>query len=46
VALSGLPLRDYRATIDLEAVGSGTVLHWRASFDAKVPGPDGSTAGT
>jgi hypothetical protein len=38
VALSGLPLRDYRASIDLEAVGSGTMLHWRASFDAKVPG--------
>jgi uncharacterized protein YndB with AHSA1/START domain len=35
---SGLPLRGYRADIDLEADGDGTTIHWRSSFDAKIPG--------
>jgi hypothetical protein len=38
VLVSGMPLRDYRADIELEPVGDGTLLHWRASFAAKVPG--------
>jgi uncharacterized protein YndB with AHSA1/START domain len=36
--LSGLPLRGYRADVDLEPRGSGTTIHWRSSFDPKVPG--------
>ncbi len=35
---SGLPLRDYRATIDLSPTVSGTTIHWRSTFRAKVPG--------
>jgi hypothetical protein len=35
---SGLPLRGYRADVDLEPNGDGTTIHWRSSFDAKVPG--------
>lgn len=38
VMLSGLPLRDYRADVDLEADGPGTVVHWRARFVPKIPG--------
>jgi uncharacterized protein YndB with AHSA1/START domain len=34
----GLPLRDYRADIDLEPVADGTRIHWHSSFHAKVPG--------
>jgi hypothetical protein len=38
--VSGLPLRGYRADVDLSPDGSGdgTTIHWRSSFDAKVPG--------
>ena len=37
--LSGLPLRDYRADIDLEPGGAGgTRIRWRSTFHAKVPG--------
>src|SRR5438067_46868 len=28
ILLSGLPLRDYRADIDLEPVDGGTTIHW------------------
>lgn len=39
VLVSGLPLRDYRADIELEALTEGgTRLRWRAEFTAKVPG--------
>lgn len=38
VMVSGLPIRNYRADIDLEARPDGTLLHWRAAFEAKVPG--------
>ncbi len=35
----GLPLVGYRANIDLDALpDGGTTIHWRSSFDAKVPG--------
>jgi len=35
----GLPLRGYRANIDLDPLpDGGTTIHWRSSFDAKVPG--------
>lgn len=35
--LSGLPLRDYRALVELSAAGDGSELHWRSEFDA-LPG--------
>lgn len=37
--LAGLPLRDYRADIDLSAAaGDATDLHWHTTFVPKVPG--------
>jgi hypothetical protein len=36
--LAGLPLRGYRADIDLTPADGGTVIHWRSRFTAKVPG--------
>jgi Polyketide cyclase / dehydrase and lipid transport len=36
--LSGLPLRGYRADVDLEPAAPGTLIHWHSSFEAKVPG--------
>lgn len=36
--LWGLPIRDYRADIDLDHLGDGTLLHRRSSFAAKIPG--------
>ena len=36
--VKGLPLRGYRADIDLEERDGGTAIRWRSSFDAKVPG--------
>jgi hypothetical protein len=38
LSLSGLPVRDYRAQIDLEPAGDGTTIGWHASFAPKVPG--------
>jgi hypothetical protein len=38
VSLSGLPVRDYRATVDLQATGDGTEIRWRSSFLPTVPG--------
>jgi hypothetical protein len=38
VSLSGLPVRDYRAHIDLDPEGAGTTIRWQASFAPKVPG--------
>jgi hypothetical protein len=38
VSLSGLPVRDYRATVELEERATGTRIRWRASFLPKVPG--------
>jgi Polyketide cyclase / dehydrase and lipid transport len=35
---SGLPLRGYRADVDLEPTEHGTTIHWRSSFEPKVPG--------
>jgi uncharacterized protein YndB with AHSA1/START domain len=35
---SSLPVKDYRATVDLEPDGSGTRIRWRASFTPTVPG--------
>lgn len=36
--LSGLPVRDYRATVDLEPGDGGTSIRWRLSFLPRLPG--------
>jgi uncharacterized protein YndB with AHSA1/START domain len=36
--LSGLPLRGYRADVDLTPVERGTLIQWRSRFTARVPG--------
>jgi hypothetical protein len=36
--LSGLPLKDYRATVDLRPDGTGTAITWRSTFRPKFPG--------
>ncbi len=38
VLVSGLPMRDYRADVDLSPDGSGTVIRWASSFEPKIPG--------
>jgi len=36
--LSGLPVRDYRATVDLAPTDDGgTAITWRSSFEPKIP---------
>ena len=37
-SLSGLPVRDYRAHVDLEPEGDGTAIRWEASFAPKIVG--------
>lgn len=36
--LSGVPVRDYRADVELTPDGDGTLISWRASFAPKIPG--------
>lgn len=36
--VSGLPVRNYRADVDLEPVQNGTSIRWHVSFAPKVPG--------
>lgn len=36
--LAGLPLRDYRANVDLTPSRGGTAIRWSSDFSAKVPG--------
>jgi len=37
--LSGIPVRNYRADVQLVATATGgTAITWRATFDAKIPG--------
>jgi hypothetical protein len=38
VILSGLPVREYRADVDLTPDGSGTRIEWRAVFTPKFAG--------
>jgi len=38
VLLSGLPLRDYRADVDLTPDSTGTDIRWRSTFRPKIPG--------
>jgi Polyketide cyclase / dehydrase and lipid transport len=39
--LSGLPLRGYRALVDLAPRDGGTEIHWHSTFRAKFPGTGG-----
>lgn len=42
VLLSGIPIRDYRADVDLTPTPSGgTSIRWHSSFVAKMPGTGG-----
>jgi hypothetical protein len=34
----GMPIRDYRADVDLQPSQGGTTIRWRSSFRPKVPG--------
>jgi hypothetical protein len=36
--LSGLPIRDYRADVDLSPSGAGTTIQWHSSFRPKIVG--------
>ncbi|MBV9413209.1 MAG: SRPBCC family protein [Acidimicrobiia bacterium] len=36
--LDGLPLRDYRADVDVTPVDAGTMIRWHSTFVAKRPG--------
>ena len=36
--LSGVPIRDHRAEIDLSPDGTGTVIAWRSQFVPTIPG--------
>jgi hypothetical protein len=38
VALSGLPIRDHRADVELVARDGGTAISWREDFQPKLPG--------
>ena len=35
---SSLPVRNYRADVDLEPTPQGTAIRWVSAFDPKVPG--------
>src|SRR3954447_26394831 len=35
---SGLPVKDYRGSVDLDPVDGGTAIRWVSEFDPKVPG--------
>jgi hypothetical protein len=36
VILSGMPVRSYRADVDLSVDGDGTLISWRARFEPKT----------
>lgn len=38
ILLSGLPLKGYRANVDLIPENGGTTISWRSTFRPKVPG--------
>ena len=43
VLLRGLPLRNYRSSINLApALGGGTDVHWRSTFEPTLPGTAGA----
>ncbi|MCW6010101.1 SRPBCC family protein [Micromonospora sp. CPCC 205371] len=33
-----MPLRNYRADVDLTPTADGTTIRWHSTFDAAVPG--------
>ena len=35
---SNLPVRNYRADVDLEPIAQGTAIRWVSAFDPKLPG--------
>jgi Polyketide cyclase / dehydrase and lipid transport len=35
---SNLPIRNYRADVDLEPIAHGTAIRWVSTFDPKLPG--------
>ena len=35
---SNLPIRNYRADVDLEPIAYGTAIRWVSAFDPKLPG--------
>ena len=35
---SNLPVRDYRAVVDLEPTPDGTAIRWVSTFDGRFPG--------
>jgi hypothetical protein len=37
-ALSGLPVREYFGQVDLEPAATGSIVRWRSTFFAKIPG--------
>jgi hypothetical protein len=36
--VSNLPIKNYRADVDLTPAGDGTAIRWVSAFDPKVPG--------
>ena len=36
--LSGQPLRNYKAVVELASKDGGTAIRWSATFDPKIPG--------
>ena len=36
--VSNLPMKNYRADVDLEPSGDGTTIRWVSAFDPKFPG--------
>jgi uncharacterized protein YndB with AHSA1/START domain len=38
VLLSGLPVRNYRADVNLTPDGAGTRITWTSTFEPKIPG--------
>jgi hypothetical protein len=36
--ISGLAVRNYKAVVRLLPAGEGTAIHWRSTFEPKVPG--------
>ena len=39
--VSNLPMKNYRAEVDLTPNGEGTTIRWVSAFDPKVPGTGG-----
>ena len=36
--VSSLPIKHYRADVDLTPAGDGTAIRWVSAFDPKIPG--------